>query len=103
NRPPSYNAMQYYDEGGQVPNPEPSGGLQPGDIPAEQFVPDLASQQQSSDQNVPQPGDIADSDFTPDDQTYGTPSQLGLATLEQGAQGFAGTVAPYLETNLGLT
>jgi hypothetical protein len=102
NRPPSYNAMQYYDDGGDV--------TQPGDIPDAQFVPDPVQTPtsqglppQSDQDQIAQPGDIPDSEFTPDSTKYGTPSQLAIATLEQGAQGFAGPLAPLAETKLGLT
>jgi hypothetical protein len=103
--PASYNAIDYYDDGGSVtPNPQPSG-TDPSDIPG--AITDQSKlPQMQGDQGIDpadQAGAITDPSVQPDDVTYGTPSQLALATLEQGAQGFAGPLAPLAETKLGLT
>lgn len=112
NRPQSYNAMQYYDDGGDVqpmPTPQPSGDMPAGFIPDDQFQsdsPKTAMPQAQGDEGIPsdqQKGFIPDKDFTPDESQYGTPSQLALAAIEQGAQGFAGPLAPLAETKLGFT
>jgi hypothetical protein len=111
NRPPQFNAMQYYEDGGQVPTPQPTGQepqVDPSDIPGAITDPTTLSKMPPSqgDQGIDpadQPGAITDPNVQPDETEYTTPGQQAIAAAEGAAQGFAGPIEPYLATKLGIT
>lgn len=101
-----------YADGGTISTPTPINTNEPQVDPSD--IPGVITNDPSlsklppaqGDQGIDpadQPGAIPEDQFVPDETAYTTPGQQAIAGMEGAAQGFAGPVAPYLETHLGLT